>query len=395
MFKKLTTTASTALYWSALSALLLCISGCGESLDVTPLHSLTAPILNGTVAVDGDYPAVGAILVSATIEVGNRQGVSSSSSCTGILIEPDVVLTAAHCIDEELFSRLVRREFGEDALISELKYYFTLTTNVSSFNAVGEPLELPEKTYFASHVIPHPDFSLDSFVRSPFGLGENDDIGLMYLAAIVEEVEPSILMRPEDAYALIDGASVGIVGYGQSSLDEALSVGVKYFANTMINEVGDFEMQIGRESPVPQKCRGDSGGPTMMYFDDGLYPANRVVGITSHAYSRQECAVGGVDTRVDIYWAWLDATMSAGCINEMRIGCPRGDRTSTPAQEPLDRFDGYERASAADAAPAKLTENFPEDSGVTGLGCAAAPFSGCWGLVLLAGWFVQCRRSLW
>ena len=319
------------------------VVGCGGDFELEENHfySSSSPILNGSVAEAEDYPAVGAILVSASLQNGDREAISSGSLCTGTLIEPDVVLTAAHCLDPGLFSTIMQHEFGDDTIVSELKFYFSFAPDVTDFRGFGLAPELPPMTYRAAHLIAHEDFSLANFSLSALGLGENHDIGLIYLDRVVAEVEPSILMRPQDADQIVSEAEVSIAGYGQSNLQSGQSLGIKYYADTVISEVGEAEMQVGREAPFPQKCRGDSGGPTMMNFDDGLYPAYRVVGVTSHAYSREDCTVGGVDTRVDIHWNWLDATMVEGCSRGLRAGCPKGGNLSTPAREPTDRLDGY------------------------------------------------------
>jgi hypothetical protein len=47
----------------------------------------------------------------------------------------------------------------------------------------------------------------------------------------------------------------------------------------------------------------------------------RVVGITSHAYDESDCQKGGVDTRVDVWLAWIDEKMTAGCTAGTRVWC--------------------------------------------------------------------------
>ncbi len=377
---------------TALMALMALVNvACGDELEFSQLPAARSSILNGTLAQASDFPAVGAILISASLEIGERKTIASGSFCTGTLIEPDVVLTAAHCIDEEVFSRLIRRQFGDEAIVVELNFYFSLTLDVSNYRGLGVELELPPRTYVAAHLVSHEGFSLSAFENTALGLGENNDIGLIYLGEVVEDVEPSILMRPEDSDLLVVGTSVSIAGYGQSEYELEDSLGVKYWAATEINEVGYTEMQIGRRSPLPQKCRGDSGGPTSMYFEDGLYPAWRVVGITSHAYSRDDCSVGGVDTRVDRYWDWLASTMIAGCFNGLRIGCPKGGRVSVPADIPMDRWDGYGDILARGPEPMDGARRRSLESTGPGKGCAVLGSSVVWPWIVLS-LFLKRRR---
>ena len=135
-------------------------------------------------------------------------------------------------------------------------------------------------------------------------------------------------------------APVEIVGYGfrdpdynpQSTVPE--DSGIKYLATSVINEVGDTEMQIGTHPPTPQKCAGDSGGPTFLEYHDGLLPIERVVGVTSGAYDSTDCHTGGIDTRVDAYRSWIDIKMANACATQIRTACQGEIGLALPAPEP-------------------------------------------------------------
>src|SRR5690606_16203286 len=45
------------------------------------------------------------------------------------------------------------------------------------------------------------------------------------------------------------------------------------------------------------------------------------IGITSHAYDVEDCNKGGVDTRADAWFAWLDEKMSDACDDGTRSWC--------------------------------------------------------------------------
>ncbi|MBK7076179.1 MAG: trypsin-like serine protease [Myxococcales bacterium] len=64
-------------------ALLAAASGCTDARE--DRGSAAAPVIGGMPTVPGAYPATG-VLLGAVL-------------CTGTLIETDVVLTAAHCLD--------------------------------------------------------------------------------------------------------------------------------------------------------------------------------------------------------------------------------------------------------------------------------------------------------
>ena len=121
--------------------------------------------------------------------------------------------------------------------------------------------------------------------------------------------------RPlKKADAIVEGAIVDIVGWGQQTSDQtppAGTVGIK-IAGQQIVEVSPYEFKVGELQGDVRKCHGDSGGPT--YIDLGGSDGTRVIGVTSHAYDMTDCReTGGVDTRVDFYLDWIDAEMRSRC----------------------------------------------------------------------------------
>lgn len=46
-----------------------------------------------------------------------------------------------------------------------------------------------------------------------------------------------------------------------------------------------------------------------------------MIGVTSRAYDRSDCNKGGVDTRVDAFFDWLDGEMTKACDDGDRAWC--------------------------------------------------------------------------
>ncbi|MBN2360068.1 MAG: trypsin-like serine protease [Deltaproteobacteria bacterium] len=295
--------------------------GCGplESLEMTGGGSVGQSIINGTPSPAGSYPTVGVILAVGT----SGSYTFGQMTCTATLIAPDVLLTAGHCTENPF-----------TGVTSQYRLYFSLTRNVASFGQ--STLDLPDNTKQVSAVAPHPEFTMSAFNNFTGGLGDFKDIALMILEQAITGVEPSVLMEVDDASAIAVGASVEIVGYGQTDADDQMTFGVKNEAPSVINEVGSSEMQIGDVAPTPQKCHGDSGGPTFMEVDDDKIPMQRVVGVTSHAYDSTDCHRGGVDTRVDPYRAWIHTTMVQACSQGYRAAeyCGSGGGLPDPQLPP-------------------------------------------------------------
>jgi V8-like Glu-specific endopeptidase len=318
--------------------------------------------------IDGDriaaerHPSAGALVYSA--------GGSQQLFCTGTLIAPDVVLTAAHCV----------------AIIPELHWsgystHFTLTGVVGSGSSIGG-------SSFTQYE-QHPNY-LDSFILPPArmpacnvpndvmddnlcsdlkgcsdqvganmedcldnhwngyvnecveqrnktrfdceedfyfavglkGLSDAADIALVYLDTPIENVAPARVLQPRQADALKAGESVSIVGYGQRSPEAgSTDYGSKVEAESLLTEVGYGEIKVGNDPSMPQQCFGDSGGPT--YMDIGE-KSPVVVGVTSRGYDWGDCNSGGVETRADIFFDWLDERMMTACDTGLRANCSRG-----------------------------------------------------------------------
>lgn len=277
------------------------------------------PIISGSPSASGSYPTVGVILA-----VGTSGSYSfGQMTCTATLIAPDVILTAGHCTENPFAGTT-----------DQYQFHFSLAANVASFGQ--STLDLPASTSQVSAIAPHPDFTMSAFDGFSGGLGDFKDIALMILQQPLTGSDPSVMMEVDDSSAIAVGTSVEIVGYGMTDPDDQMSFGVKNEALSIINEVGNSEMQIGDSLPTPQKCHGDSGGPSFLDVDDGKLPVKRVVGVTSHAYDSTDCYRGGVDTRVDPYRAWVQATMQQACSQGYRAAeqCTGGGGLIEPREPP-------------------------------------------------------------
>jgi secreted trypsin-like serine protease len=99
-------------------------------------------------------------------------------------------------------------------------------------------------------------------------------------------------------------------------------------------------------SPQPQNCYGDSGGPGFA----NLGGVRRLIGVVSRSFNGEECTMGGVDTRVDAYLAWIHSKVTD-------VPCDSG---MSPACEPPEPPDPEE----------------PEDPGADDGGCCSTSGGG-------------------
>lgn len=263
--------------------------------DSLELGDATSEVVGGNVTPPGAFPGVGALMY----DMGG--GGPPQFGCTGTLIAPTVVLTAAHCIDPDLVGNGVPG--------------FTLALDTFSAPAV-----VP-----GAMAIPHEQFDLE--MLPPEGsLSEAFDIGLVVLEQPIVEIAPVPMPRPVDAPELVAGLAMQIAGYGATDA-QGNGGGVMFDAETVMISIGPTELQVGMGAPQPQNCYGDSGGPGLATVGG----VRRVIGVVSRSFGDGfECNAGGIDTRVDSYLTWIHSKLPAGTV----VPCDSGLAEACPEPEP-------------------------------------------------------------
>ncbi|MBP6630829.1 MAG: trypsin-like serine protease [Kofleriaceae bacterium] len=253
----------------------LLTTSAGLAACAVDTRSIERPVIGGAPTPAGQYPGIGALMLAS-------QPPGMQVSCTGTLIAPDVVLTAAHCVDP-LF----------------------IGNEVPGFTLDHTPHMGTPAVVAGSRTVAHPMFDLESDPGT--GPGTWYDIALLVLATPITSVEPIALPGPAEAALLDAGDVVDLVGYGRTS-NATFDYGVKFNAQAPIVATSAGELQISNPGD-PQNCNGDSGGPALIELG-GL---QRVVGVVSRSALSSECTDGGIDTRVDHYLAWIEEQAPQVC----------------------------------------------------------------------------------
>jgi len=316
-------------------------------------------IINGAAVGDDAWPSAGGLLANITISYQGQQATFPMFMCSSTLIAPDVVLTAAHCVDEEFLTA----QFGGFVDIEDLQYAWSAQEDLSGFG-LGGATTLPADAAVGSTWVPHPEWV--GVYELQTGIAQNHDIALLFLDEPVPDVEHAYLPLPEEADQLVGSAPITIVGWGnqepvpQGQQPRPGKVGLRRAADTIIGEVGPTEFQAGTTVETGRKCQGDSGGPSYQQVQTEALVDWRVIGVTSHSYDMTQCeSKGGVDTRVSYYLDWIDAEMRAACADGTRSWCETEGIVEPPFPSVADGDpDSVDQAKAcgcsAPATPASL-----------------------------------------
>jgi uncharacterized protein (TIGR03382 family) len=227
-------------FLSGIAITLAAAAGVGCAVDEAPaLEVDELAIVDGQ--LDTGHPAVAALVTGG------------AQFCTGTLVAPRVIVTAAHCLPPNY-----------DVTASSIRVFFG-----DQIGGAGDSLAIDD-------VYVHPDWNKDVIPN---------DLGIV---ALTEDaaVEPVEMLGPKES--IRSGETVTVVGFGITGSDAADN-GTKRKGTAEVEDVDASTLYLGRNPELT--CNGDSGGP--LFVSRG--GRDKFAGI----HSRSDCETSSLDERVD------------------------------------------------------------------------------------------------
>ena len=232
--------------------------------------SATPPVDVSRNAIIGGQTDPGDLSVVMVYAMAGQKG----AICTGEVVSPHVVMTAAHCVDPATVG-------------NGFTFQIFLGTDANSPQVVAgaSPWYSVKSTDY--------DHAFD-----PNQLQGGHDIAVV----ITNKALPVPPLTFSQIAPGVDdrGADLRLVGYGvDNGADQnGQSAGTKRQVTTQLGDWDDLLLYFGDANH--NTCEGDSGGPAFLTRNG----KEVIIGITS--FGDQGCTQGGADTRVDRYTAFVN-----------------------------------------------------------------------------------------
>ena len=273
-------------------------------------------IING--AQDLTHPAIGALAQRS----GNN---SYRTFCTGTLITPRLIVTAAHCVESITPTNLASHAFRVDRP-----------------EADGTSFQTSYYEFEATHT--HPRYGRGVPVREY----SDYDIAVIVLKQPITDI-PLLAINRKAVDQTWLGQDLKLVGYGLTQTQpQRISATSKQAADIPLDEIRPRSFRHWDRATKKSVCNGDSGGPAL-YNINGVLSILGVSSVVEGATPDPQtnltfCDAAGVSTRIDTNLEFLDpfirryGSIAENCNDDAACGacgrCDGGSCEGVPLSQP-------------------------------------------------------------
>jgi V8-like Glu-specific endopeptidase len=261
---------TTGCLFGILFALSIGVQGCAP-VDGDSVGAQVQPVIGGSATT-------GVLNVVAVLRTGG--GGSGGGLCTGAVISRHAVLTAKHCVYDEVAD-------GVWEAIDPNRFVVAVGHDVGSASGISETVGVRE-------------------IRSTSGvdvdrdLNQGDDVAVLLLNGRI-----GVGRRYLASSAARNGEGVTMVGFGRilAGTSEAAmdSAGVKYQGSASVRRVRTGTIETTGASSI---CQGDSGGPLFRASDGDI------LGVSSFGRTRGCTESNSYFSRVDRHLSWINPLLA-------------------------------------------------------------------------------------
>jgi secreted trypsin-like serine protease len=270
-------TRRTALVAFAAAAMLSGLVGCGNPSASSSAGRAPASVDNVSGIIGGDVAAGSEDFVKSTVMLYDAV---QQSLCTASIISKDMLLTAAHCVDDSPKALKVIFLLSLDKLSKD---------NVQT--SVRQVTDFRTNPLWATNQDEEKNTGDLAVVKFAGGLPDGySPVGLLNKSADIANTVTVLLA----GY----GTSDGVAGTGAGLL--------RSVETTVLDASFSASEFLVKQDAGKGACHGDSGGPAFIRIGDRL----AVAGLTSRGVNdpKNQCNVSAAYTSVPHYLTWIKAT---------------------------------------------------------------------------------------